>query len=258
MTHVQLDVGVFESYTLLLSAIGSLEFGFLYTTIFVEILIIVSFAELLKLQLVKDKEAKIVIKSKFLEWLIFFIIQLAFVPRYWLTLPLLENSGLAPERGSLLSIMCFEYHSLVIFSLIMISQILFVISLQEGFYSYQFKMLGWTLISSLMLSAGSCGMLLCLWRCRMWFFYTVVCIVVHNASDFLVCHYFPLKTPLMVLKKEATVEGYFAGIISCFLFFTLVSPFQAVTSCLTVKLFDRQRLSFWTSHGSCRFPPDYR
>lgn len=65
-------MGIFESYTLLLSALGALEFGFLYTTIFVQILITVSFAELVKLQLVKDKEAKIVVKTKVLEWYIFF------------------------------------------------------------------------------------------------------------------------------------------------------------------------------------------
>jgi len=43
------DVNMFESYTLLLSAIGALEFGFAYATIFVQIIMAVAFSEMVKL-----------------------------------------------------------------------------------------------------------------------------------------------------------------------------------------------------------------
>ena len=50
LSHIQItDVGIFESYTMLLSAIGALEFGFTYTTIFCEIIMTVAFAEMVKL-----------------------------------------------------------------------------------------------------------------------------------------------------------------------------------------------------------------
>lgn len=58
------------------------------------------------------------------------------MPKYWLTLPLLRSSGMAPEPGSLISLVCYEYHALVVFCLFMLGQIMFVISLQDGFYSY--------------------------------------------------------------------------------------------------------------------------
>ena len=50
LSQMQLvDVGIFESYTMLISAIGALEFGFMYTTIFCQIIMTVAFAEMVKL-----------------------------------------------------------------------------------------------------------------------------------------------------------------------------------------------------------------
>ena len=40
---------MFESYTLLIAAIGALEFGFTYTTIFCQIIITAAFSEMVKL-----------------------------------------------------------------------------------------------------------------------------------------------------------------------------------------------------------------
>ena len=217
------DVSIFESYTMLLSAIGALEFGFMYSTIFCLIIMTVAFSEMVKLQRIKDKEAKIVLNSKITEWYFFICFQLMLIPKTWLTLPVLHKSGLAPEPGSFLHSFCYEYHSLVVFTMLTLGVILFVVSLQEGFYSYQFRMLGWTLLCAILIISGTQGMLLGLWKCRMWFFYTICCVVVHNAVDYLMCHFFPLRTPMLMLKPEATFEGFTAGAISCFLFFTLVS-----------------------------------
>ena len=121
---------------MLLSAIGALEFGFTYTTIFCEIIMTVAFAEMVKLQRIKDKEAKIVIKSKITEWYFFFCFQVMLIPKTWLTLPVLKQSGLAPEMGSLLHMLCYEYHNLTVFTLLTLGIIIFVVSLQEGYYSY--------------------------------------------------------------------------------------------------------------------------
>ena len=91
---------------------------------------------MVKLQRMKDKEAKIVLNSKIIEWYFFACFQLMLVPSTWLTLPLLSKSGLAPEPGSILHAICYEYHSLAVFMLLTLGVILFVVSLQEGFYSY--------------------------------------------------------------------------------------------------------------------------
>ena len=43
------EVGIFESYTLLVSCIGMLEVGFLYSTMFCVVLMTVAFAEMMQL-----------------------------------------------------------------------------------------------------------------------------------------------------------------------------------------------------------------
>ena len=113
-------------------------------------------------------------------------------------------------------------------------------------------MLGWTLLSALLIGGGCTGLLLSLWRCRMWFFYAVLCITVHNAFDFIVCRYFPIKTRMLMLKPEATFEGYAAGVLGCFLLFTVVSApiFRVVTHSANF----RQSSTWLKSSGSCRYP----
>ena len=83
------DVNMFESYTLLLSAIGALEFGFTYATIFCHIIMGVAFSEMIKLQRIRQKEEKIVINSKITEWYFFVCFQLMLIPKTWLTLSVL-------------------------------------------------------------------------------------------------------------------------------------------------------------------------
>jgi hypothetical protein len=59
------------------------------------------------------------------------------VSKTWLTQELLQNSGivLAPFFDDVL----FKYHSFYTFCLLAGGMILFVLSLEEGFYAYQFK-----------------------------------------------------------------------------------------------------------------------
>ena len=133
---------------------------------------------------------------------------------------------MAPAPGSFLSICCYEYHELIVFMMMTIGIILFVISLQEGFYAYQFRMLGWTLLSAFLIISGCSGMLMSLWMCRMWFFYAVCCVTTRNLIDHFVCTWFPMRTHMSKLKPEATVEGFIAGIVASFGFYVAVSEKQ--------------------------------
>ena len=192
---------------------------------------------MVKLQRIKDNEAKIVITSKVTEWYFFFSLQFLMIPKTWLTLSVLQRSDLAPEAGTFLYMVCYEYHNLVGFTMLTLGIIVFVVSLQEGFYSYQFKMLGWTLLSAVLIISGCSGLVLALWKCRMWFFFAVCCITVHNAVDYLTCHYFPTKTQMLMLKPEATLEGFVAGAIACFLFFTIVSTLKGLSCSFSPEVY---------------------
>ena len=161
---------------------------------------------------------------------------------------------MAPAPGSFLSICCYEYHELIVFMMVTVGIILFVVSLQEGFYAYQFRMLGWTLASALIIISGCSGLLLSLWKCRMWFFYTVCCITARNLIDHLVGSCSPLKIRMLMLKPEATLEGFIAGIIASFAFFAIVSATRSLLPFLTsFKLFSYSPShTLWTRIGSCK------
>ena len=214
--------GIFESCTLLVAFLGMLEVGFIYTTMFAVLLMTVAFAEMMRLQADKAKEEKIQIKTRYVEWYFYVALQFCIAPRTWLDYPLLQRSDLAPESGSLPYKLLYQYHSLASFVLLTFGLILFVVSLQEGFYPYQFKRLGWTLLSAFCIVVGCTGLVVALWRNRLWFFFAVTCISVHNGVDYVFCRYFPRRSPVLLLKPEATIEGFAAGSVACFAYFFIV------------------------------------
>ena len=111
--------------------------------------------------------------------------------------------------------------------------IIFVISLQRGFYGYQFRQLGWTLITALCIVSGLTGLITAMWKCRLWMIYAVLTITIHNAFDYVVNRYSPLRTPMLNLKPEATLEGFAVGVLACFIFFSAVSnPNAFLTLCV--------------------------
>lgn len=105
---------------------------------------------------------------------------------------------------------------MVSFIFFTMSMMFFVISLQEGFYAYQFKRLGWNLLSTFCIVMGSTGLIVALWSNRLWFFFAVTSIVLHNVVDYIFSRFFPLKTPILLLKPKATLEGFLAGSFACF------------------------------------------
>ena len=127
-----------------------------------------------------------------------------------------EKSGLAPENGTLLYEVLFVQNNLVSFIFFTASIMFFVVSLQEGFYNYQFKRLGWSLLSSFIIVFGSSGLIVALWSNRLWFFFATSSIVLHNVIDYMVSRFFPIKSPILMLKPEATLEGFLAGSVACF------------------------------------------
>jgi len=119
----------------------------------------------------------------------------------------------------------FQYHSMIVFCLLTIHMIIFVVSLQKGFYGYQFRQLGWTLLSAVAIITGVTGLIVALWKCRLWLIFAVLTITAHNAFDYLVNKYSPVRTPMLNLKPDATMEGFAVGVLVSFIFFTVTSMY---------------------------------
>lgn len=67
------------------------------------------------------------------------------------------------------------------------------------------------------------GHLLGLWRLRLWFVYTVVCMCLRDYADNLISRLVPVGPTLHSLTPKATIFGYIVGGIVAFAFYFNVS-----------------------------------
>jgi hypothetical protein len=112
---------------------------------------------------------------------------------------LLEKSDMVPLEGTWQHFVVTQY-AMISFCMFIVGSISFVLSLEEGFFAYQFTMLGWSLLSLICIVTGGTGWLFGLWGCRLWFIYPISALCVHNMVDYIVCRYCPFHTPLSLLK----------------------------------------------------------
>ena len=130
-------IGTAQSFLIILLSIGMLEVGSLYSTALIYLLMTIAFYEMIQVQTRQEKEDRILIKTKWIEWYYFFCIQYYMIPKTWLTSELLHNSQIFLPQ--FIHDILFRYHSFYTFCLLAGGMILFVLSLEEGFYAYQFK-----------------------------------------------------------------------------------------------------------------------
>lgn len=141
----------------------------------------------------------------------------------WCTPDLLAASGIQLDRQGLAYAAFFDYHSLVSFCLVTFGMVIFVLSLQEGFYAYQLKKLGWALVTMFAIVAAGHGHIVALWRNRLWFTCGVAGICCHNLVEFIISTYGPFKTPLLAIDPHATRAGFILAATSVFSLFWMVS-----------------------------------
>lgn len=214
-------IGNIQSFCLVLLVLGSIEVGCLYTSAVSYILMTTAFYEMVRVSAKQEKEDRIQIKTKWMELYSFLGAQFFFMPQTWLTQELLNNSGI--ELSPFLHDMLFKYHPFYTFCLFALGMILFVFSLEEGFYAYQFKQLGWSIINLMVICTAGHGFILSLWRVRIWFVYPLLCMVIRDSASVLISHFVPLGPSLHELSPKLTVLGYIFGAVTAFGFYFFVS-----------------------------------
>lgn len=199
-----------------------IHMGPFYMAIFVYLLTTVGYYQMCKIPLRQDKEEKIMVKTAFLQWYFYFAFQFFITTQSWCTYSFLYRSDLAPPKESLLYKIVFGYHNLTAFCIFVAGIITFVISLEQGFYHYQFKQLGWILTNILFIVTGMHGFLSSMWYGRVWIGFPVLVVVI-NAFAAHIVNIVSGETPMMRLNPLKTVEGYGVGIFATmiFTFFTL-------------------------------------
>ncbi len=69
----------------MLVSIGALEVGFFYNTLLAYVLMTVAFYEMIHVYSKQEKEQRIMIKSVWIEWYYYFVVQFYIIPKTWLT-----------------------------------------------------------------------------------------------------------------------------------------------------------------------------
>lgn len=204
----------FDGMSMFFAFVGAMEFGFLYTTIVGMVLMVYAFNEIMSLRARKDKESQIQIKSQWIEWYFFISFNYFCMGKTWMTPQLLHDSGIGLQPYSLAYVFLIKHHALCSFMLHTFGIIFFVYSLQEGYYFYQVQRFGQTLAFTLIIVTAFHGHLTGLWKCRIWFIFTLTTIALRNAVEYLVEKYCPFRTKIYDLKPKATMEGFIAGVLT--------------------------------------------
>ena len=214
-------LGFLQSTLLVLLLVGSLEMGFLFNTVCSYALMTLAFYEMIQVQIRQDKEDRIQIKSNWVEWYYYTVVQFYMVSKTWLTPELLHASGVVlPE---VLDDVIFRYHSFYSFCLLSFGLMFFVLSLEEGFYAYQFKQFGWSLLNIAMIVLAGHGFLIGLWRIRVWWAYTLACLCFRDIVDNVVSKLDPVRIPLHSLSPQHTLFGFLVSATAAFTFYFTVS-----------------------------------
>ena len=83
-------------------------------------------------------------------------------------------------------------------------------------------------MSTLAIVAGVTGLIVSLWRCTLWAVFALLAVCIHNAVDYAVNKWSPSKTRMLLLKPDATIEGFMGGVFAVFAFFSFVSVFSKI------------------------------
>ena len=199
------------------------------------------------MQIRQDKEDRIQIKSNWVEWYYYTVVQFYMVSKTWLTPELLHASGVVlPEA---LDDVIFRYHSFYSFCLLSFGLMFFVLSLEEGFYAYQFKQFGWSLLNIAMIVLAGHGFLIGLWRIRVWWAYTLACLCFRDIVDNVVSKIDPVRIPLHSLSPQHTLFGFLVSATAAFTFYFTVSSLSSL------KAYSRLLTKSCRQTGSASAPP---
>jgi phosphatidate cytidylyltransferase len=160
--------------------------------------------------------------------------------------------------------MLFKYHSFYTFCLLASGMILFVLSLQEGHYAYQFKQLGWSMLNLTVIVTAGHGHLVGLWKLRLWFVYTISCMCLRDMVDNIVSNFLPIGLPLHSLSPKSSVLGYIIGGVCAFAYYFYAAQmmlnnywFNVSPTKLGLTPFDYQSVHVDTSSNLFKIRPNH-
>ena len=116
------------------------------------------------------------------------------------------------------------YHAFICFMLMVIGFLAFVLSLKQGYLKYQFRLFGWIVVATMLVSMQGWYMVHNLFEGLIWFILPAFLIISNDIFAYLVGYFFG-KHQLIALSPKKTWEGYIGGAILSFFFSLIVNIF---------------------------------
>ena len=156
--------------------------------------------------------------TKYINWLIFIIVNY-----YCIGLVILHKFPVLGVWYPILRLI-LSYHNFVTFCLLIFAFLSFVLSLKRGYLKYQFRLFGWIVLATLLVSYQGWLLIHNIFEGLAWYLIPSLLIIVNDIFAYIFGYFFGSK-PLIALSEKKTWEGYIGGAASTFLFSLVVSYF---------------------------------
>jgi phosphatidate cytidylyltransferase len=191
-----------------------LSAGQFYSALLIVALSVLIFSEISGIKRNEEKEVKIPM-TKYINWYLFLAFNYYSLGRFIAAkLPYLGVEYQLVGR-------MLTYHSFICFSLFIIGFLSFVLSLRQGFLKYQFRLFGWIVIATLLISLPAWSMIHNTYEGLVFFILPSMLIVVNDIFAYIFGYFFG-RHPMIALSPKKTWEGYFGGAVSTCLFSIIV------------------------------------
>jgi len=116
------------------------------------------------------------------------------------------------------------YHSFISFALYMMGVVVFVLSLESGYYKYQFEMFAWVQLTLFLIVVQSTVIVVNMFSGLIWFILPALLIISNDTFAYIFGFFFG-RTPLISLSPKKTWEGFIGAFFSTLLVGFLLSRF---------------------------------
>ena len=118
------------------------------------------------------------------------------------------------------------YHTFLSFSFYCVGVLLFVWSLQKGYYKYQFEMFAWIHLTLLLIVVQSTFTIINIFHGLIWFLLPALLIISNDCWAYIVGFFFG-RTPLIRLSPKKTWEGFIGAFVMTLFSGLLLTHFMA-------------------------------
>lgn len=132
------------------------------------------------------------------------------------------------------------YHSFMSFALYIIGVVVFVLSLETGYYRYQFEMFAWVHLTLLLIVVQSTVIVVNMFQGLIWFILPALLIISNDTWAYIFGFFFG-RTPLIQLSPKKTWEGFIGAFFSTMLVGFFFSRFLAQFS---LMICEKEDLTF--------------